>query len=180
MKRFVLFVLTAFLAGCGGATVSEPRSFDLGLNAPGTALPAVRIASVRAVTPFESTEMQYRLAYRNAAEIAAFANSRWAATPAELLRKQLLRAAAGGPGKCGLEIEIQEFSQVFASKEASDARIEMRAGLSSGSKTLSRQFTVIESNAGPDAVAGAAAFARASDRAIGELGRWIAAQAECR
>ena len=39
---------------------------------------------------------------------------------------------------------------------------------------------VIESNAGADAVSGAAAFARAADRAIGEIGGWIAAQPECR
>ena len=173
-----LFVL---LSGCGGVAGPETKTYDLGLAAPATALPAVRIATVRAVAPFEATDMQYRLAWRNASEIAAFANSRWAATPAELFRKQLLRAANEKPGKCSLEVEIQEFTQVFSAKEASEARIELRAWLGAGgARAVSRGWSVVEPNAGADAVSGAAAFARAADRAVAELGRWIAAQPDCR
>lgn len=177
MRRIMCVLL---LSGCGAGVAPEPRTFDLGLEAPGTRLPAVRIGAVRAVAPFEATDMQYRLAYRNPAEIAAFAHSRWAATPAEMLRKQLQRAAGETPGKCTLEVEIQEFSQVFAAKEASEARIEMRVALSSPARALGRQFTVIEGNAGPDAASGAVAFARAANRAIADLGAWIGEQALCR
>lgn len=177
-------VLSILLHGCGGgSTAADVRSFDLGINAPGARLPAARIASVRAVMPFESTDMQYRLAYRNAAEIAVFANSRWAAAPAELLRKQLLRAAHEQPGKCVLDVEIHEFTQVFSARDASDARIELRAWLGiagTRSPAATRGWSVVEPNAGADAVSGAAAFARAADRAIGELGGWIAAQPGCR
>ena len=169
------------LNGCGGAAAPEPRTFDLGIHAPAASLPAVRISSVRAVAPFEANDMQYRLAYRNAAEIAAFATSRWAATPAEMFRKQLLRAAGEQSGKCSLDVEIQEFSQVFSAREVSDARIELRAWLGIGSnRVAARGWSVVEPNAGADAVSGAAAFARAADRAIGELGGWIAAQPDCR
>lgn len=182
MKSVFALVLLVLVSGCGGGSSStEPRTFDLGLAAPSAAFPAVRIASVRAVVPFEATDMQYRLAYRNAAEIATFASSRWAATPAELLRKQLLRAAHDKPGKCTLDIEIQEFTQVFSAKETSEARIELRAWLgTSGARSVSRGWNVVEPNAGADAVSGAAAFARAADRAVGELGGWIAAQSDCR
>ena len=180
MKQTAWLVLL-LLGGCGGAAAPEPRSFDLGLSAPGTALPAVRIATVRAAAPFETSDMQYRLAYRNAAEIAAFSGSRWAASPAELLRKQLLRASNEKPGKCALDVEIQEFTQVFAAKDASEARIELRAWLGvTGARTVSRGWSVVEPNAGADAASGAAALARATDRAIGELGGWIAAQSDCR
>src|SRR6185295_3616089 len=73
MRSVFALALVLSVAGCGGGSTStEPRTFDLGLAAPSAAFPAVRIASVRAVIPFESTDMQYRLAYRNAAEIAAF------------------------------------------------------------------------------------------------------------
>ncbi len=177
---FACFVLS----GCGGVAAPEPKSFDLGLTPPGTVLSAVRIGSVRAVAPFDASDMQYRLAYRNAAEIAVFANSRWAAAPAELLRKQLMRAANDKQGKCVLEVEIQEFTQVFSAREISEARIELRAWLgATGARATgvaTRGWSVIEPNAGPDAIAGAAAFARASDRAIGELGRWISSQPDCR
>jgi len=182
MKAVFALVLVLFISGCGGGSTStEPRTFDLGLAAPSAAFPAVRIASVRAVIPFEATDMQYRLAYRNAAEIAAFTTSRWAAPPAELMRKQLLRTANEKQGKCSLDIEIQEFTQVFSAKDVSEARIELRAWLAiGGTRTVSRGWSVVEPNAGADAVSGAAAFARAADRAVGELGGWIAAQSDCR
>ena len=169
-------VLSLLLSGCGSGAAPEPRTFDLGLEAPGVRIPAMRIGSVRAIAPFDTPDMQYRLAYRNAAEIAAYANSRWAAAPADLLRKQLLRASGDGAGKCTLDIDIQEFSQVFSGKDASEARIDLRAGMRGGA---SRFVSIVEPNAGADAASGAAAFARAANRAIGELGAWIAAQPGC-
>ena len=98
--KSAVYGLIFLLSACSGASYVEPRTFDLGLSAPATLLPTVRIATVRAVTPFEAIDMQYRLAYRNAAEISAFSGSRWAAPPAELVRKQLLRASNEKPGKC--------------------------------------------------------------------------------
>ena len=176
MKTLALIAAMLLVAGCGGATAPEPRSYDLGLDAPAAKLPPVRIGTVRAGAPFDGTDMQYRLAYRNAAEVAAYAGSRWAATPADLFRKQLQRATPEG-GKCTLAVEIQEFTQVFSAKEASEARVELRASLSTGA---ARQFSVAESNAGADAVSGAAALARASNRVIGDIAAWTAAQVACR
>ncbi len=175
-KTFGAICSVLLLAGCGGAAAPEPRSYDLGLDAPAAKLSGARIGAVRGVAPFDGTDMQYRLAYRNAAEVSSYANSRWAATPAELFRKQLQRAAADG-GKCVLAVEIQEFTQIFSAKDASEARLELRATLSSGA---SKQVSVAEANAGADAEGGAAALARASNRAIGELGTWISAQPACR
>lgn len=177
MKALKILFLVALLSGCGSTALVEPRTFDLGLEAPAALPAAIRPGLVRSAAPFDATDMQYRLAYRNAAEVATFANSRWAATPAEMMRKQLLRATADGAGKCSLDLEIHEFSQVFSAKEASEARIELRASLRGGA---SRSLSVVEPNAGPDAVTGAAALARAANRAIGEIGRWAAAQPGCR
>ena len=175
MRRTVALAVVFLLAGCGGAAAPEPRSYDLGLEVPGAKLPPVRVGIVRAAPPFDTTDMQYRLAYRNAAEIAAFANSRWAASPADLFRKQLQRASAEG-GKCTLSAEVEEFTQVFSSNGASEARVEVRASLSSGA---AKQFSVTEGGAGADAVSGAAALARASNRAIDEIAAWVAAQSAC-
>ena len=98
------------------------------------------------------------------------------------MRKQLLRTANEKQGKCSLDIEIQEFTQVFSAKETSEARIELRAwlGASTTRAAVSRGVSIVEPNAGADAVSGAAAFARAADRAVGELGGWIASQSDCR
>jgi cholesterol transport system auxiliary component len=177
VKIVALVALVLTLAGCGGAAAPEPRSYDLGLAAPSAAMPPARIASVRAVAPFDSIDMHYRLAYRDAAELGAFANSRWAASPPELLRKQMLRASGDKAGRCAVDVEIQEFTQVFSAKDASEARVELRAWVRGGG---AHGWSLSEPNAGADAASGAAAFARAANRAVGELGAWIGAQPECR
>ena len=181
MRWFSGAALLISLAGCGGnAAAPAPRTFDLGFAAPGVRLPALRVTSLRAVAPFDGVQMYYRLAWRNPSELADYAHSRWAAPPAELIRKQLLRAAGEGSAKCGLEIELQEFTQVFASREASVARIELRASLANSSARIAtRGVTVVEPGAGSDAASGAAAMARAAERVLGDLAGWIGTQAGC-
>ena len=181
MKSVPILFLTLALAACSSAPPPAPRVLDLGIAAPAATLPGVSIASVRAAAPFDGVEMHYRLAWRNSSELLPFANSLWAAAPPELLRKQLLRASREGVGKCVLEVEIQEFTQVFSAKEASEARIELRGVLAGKSgRFAARVWSVVEPNAGADAVSGATAFARAADRVVAELGGWITAQSECR
>jgi cholesterol transport system auxiliary component len=180
-KSGAKFAVLMLLAGCGGnAADPTPRAFDLGIAAPAAKFPSLRVAS-RAVAPFDTPQMYYRLAWRNPAELADYSHSQWAAQPAELLRKQVLRSAGEGIAKCTLEIEVQEFTQVFTSKEASEARIEARVVLATGTARIaSRGLTAVETGAGGEAAAGAAAMARAADRALTELAAWVSAQAACR
>jgi cholesterol transport system auxiliary component len=185
MRLALATIALALLAACGGQSAAPPapRSFDLGISPLAAKLPPVRVLVVRAAAPFDGTEMHYRLAWRDAAELAVFANSRWAAAPPELVRKSLLRAIpAFGDAPCGLALDLQEFTQVFASKDASEARIELRALLlnASGVRVASRGISVTAPNAGADAPSGAAALGRATDRALAELSTWISAQAACR
>ena len=173
-------IVLALLAGCGGnAAELAPRTFDLGFAPPAAKFPALRVSS-RAAAPFDGVQMYYRLAWRNPTELAEYAQSRWAAPPAELLRKQFLRSAGEGVGKCSLEVEVQEFTQVFTSKEASEARIELRASLTNAAaRVASRGLMVIEPGAGNEASSGAAAMGRATERLAGELAMWVAAQPGC-
>ena len=181
MRRAAGLLLVVALAGCGGnAAEVAPRTFDLGFAPPAAKVPALRTASVRGIPPFDDVQMYYRLAWRHSSELADYAQSRWAAPPAELLRKQLLRATGEGVGKCGLEIELQEFTQMFSSKEASEARIELRVSLTNAAvRVASRGVTVSEPGAGSEAASGAAAMARAAERALGEIAGWVAAQPAC-
>ena len=184
MKRTWIVAACAALASCGGSQGTDAvlRSYDLGVEAPRAQLPALKAVTMRAALPFDGSDMHYRLAWRDPAEIAAFAQSRWAAPPAELLRRQLVRALpAAAAAPCALEIELQEFSQVFTTRDASEARIELRAALAAKSgRIAARGVRVAEAGAGPNAAAGAAAFARAADRVVAELSTWIAAQPACR
>lgn len=181
MKRAALIVAAILAGGCATGAGLSPHAFDLGIGAPAARIPAVRVAQVRAAAPFDGVEMHYRLAWRNASELASFARSRWAAPPAELLRKQLLRAVGDGVAKCGLEIELQEFSQVFGSPAESEARIELRAALAGAKgRVAARGWSLSEPNGGADAAGGAAALVRATDRLTGEIAAWVSAQPDCR
>jgi len=179
MRAATIALLAAIAGGCAGTPPA--RTFDLGVDAPAQRLPVVRVAAVRSVAPFDGVEMHYRLAWRNASELAAFAHSRWAAPPAELMRKQLLRTMGEGIAKCSLEIELQEFTQLFSAPNESEARIEFRAALAGPKmRVAARGWSVSEANAGADAASGAGAFARAADRALTELAGWVGAQPDCR
>jgi len=184
MRHWLPFAAAALVSACAGTggSPTAPRSFDLGIAAPGAQLPPIRITAVRAAMPFESDAMHYRLAWRNPSELASYATSRWAAPPAELLRRQLLRALPPNAGaRCALEIELQEFTQVFASRDAGEARIELRATLwNANERVVARGWNISEPAQGSDALAGVAAFARASDRVIATLADWILAQPACR
>ena len=181
MKRAML-IAALLLGGCAGAEKAPVKTYDLGAEAPGAKLPALRAVTVRAPMPFDGVDMYYRLAFRDGTEIASFAQSRWAAPPAELVRRQLLRALPATLSvPCALEVELQDFSQRFSSPEASEARIELRAWLATpGGRVAARSFSVAEPNAGANAASGAGALARAAERAIGELSGWIVAQSSCR
>ena len=180
MRSGAALLALALLAGCASnAPDTAPRTFDLGIAPPAAKFPALRV-SARAFGPFDTNLMYYRLAWRNQSELADYALSHWAAQPADLLRKQVLRAAGEGAGKCALEIEVQEFTQVFTSKEASEARIEARVSLASGpARIASRGFAVSEPGAGSDASSGAVAMARATERLMQALAGWIATQPAC-
>jgi hypothetical protein len=57
MNRSAVLVLVLALGGCSGAA-PEPRTYDLGLDTPAGALPAVHIGAVRAIAPFDEGDMQ--------------------------------------------------------------------------------------------------------------------------
>lgn len=179
--RRLLLCAALLLAGCAGGRGAAVKSYDLGAEPPKASLPPLRAVSVRAAMPLDGSDMLYRLAWRDPGEIAAFGQSRWAAPPAELLRRQLLRALPESKdAPCALAVELNEFSQVFSAEQASEARIELRATLAGRAGPLAaRGVSISEPGGGPSAASGAAAFARAADRAVAELARWIATQPAC-
>jgi len=171
------------MAGCAGnGSAVQTRVYDLGLGSVQDAKLPARVGAVRAAAPFDTTDMIYRLAYRDASELAAYSQSRWAATPAELVRKSLARRVeAGAPSACVLDIELLEFSQVFTAADASEALIEARAVLSDATgRKAERAVRVALPGAGSSAGSGVAAISKASEQLLSELGAWSAQQSACR
>jgi cholesterol transport system auxiliary component len=181
MKRILLVLAMLFAAGCAGnKDAGVPRTYDLGLDAPASALAGLRPGVVRATAPFDTTDMLYRLAFRDPTELLAFAESRWAATPAILLQRRMARASTGTQAQCAVDFELTELSQVFSSPEASELVIEGRAILVQGSKRVGeRVFRISGVDAGRNAAGGVHAAARAVDRLIAEVSAWSSAAGAC-
>ncbi len=181
--RGLAAMLALVLAACagGGGSRNPGHAYDLGIEAPTARMPALELREVRALQPFDGVAMYYRLAYQDGAEVAAFAHARWAAPPAELVRRQLARAPRPGTPRCTLDIEVQEFSQVFETKNGSLALFELLAELGApGGRSETRTLRIYEPNAGPNAAQGANAMQRAVARAVAELAGWIDGVAGCR
>lgn len=181
----ILAVLCAGLAlgACGGLPQRRtvPAIYDLGLAESVSPMPAVLPSKieVRAPSWLATAAMQYRLEYRQPAQRQAFAESRWAAPPAEMLERRLLQALSSPSstgGGCRLRLEIDEFSQAFDAPESSAAVISARAELlpSRGENGLARMsFEMREPASSADAKGGVTAFRKAGDRLTNEIARWM-------
>lgn len=185
-------------AGCNFAPAPRPvaTEYDLGLVGPvqppeRSLREPILVTEVAAPPRLDTSAMLYRLAYRDAAQLRAYADSRWAAPPAALLsarlRAHFAEADAAGVltphdaarAPLALRVELQELSQVFETPARSVVLLELRATLLHDHRVRAqRVFTERLPAATPDAAGGAAAFAAASDKAIAAIVAWTAANAE--
>lgn len=122
--------------------------------------------------------MQYRLLYADMARRGEYAESRWAAPPAKLLRQAMERMLAPtGVGRCRLRIDLDEFVQVFDSPANSRFVLDGRATLFAGQNVLDRRsFNLSEAAPTSDATGGAAAAAAAAKALGDELAPWLGAR----
>lgn len=183
MRNLILFSSLFLLASCGGGakSVSAVASYDLGARPEGNR--AANLAYVRNIEVFstgwlDSSAMQYRLSYAANQKRQNFAESRWAAPPAELLTHSLRRRLLAGEasGACRIRIDLDEFIQSFDSTKESRVVLEARAQLLapvSGTVIDRRGFSLSRTTATPDAAGGAAAMAEVADAFAGQLHEWL-------
>jgi len=185
--RIPLTTLTMLflLAGCAGnsARLGDAARFDFGPAPAGRAAEA-SVAAVEVTAPswLGGSGMQYRLSYADPARRLEYAESRWAAPPAELLRQSLDRRFAGhGGGRCRLHIELDELVQVFDSPTSSGMMLAGRAVLHASPEVAARRsFVLAPVSPTPDARGGVAAAAVAVSTLGDELAAWIAQTESCR
>ncbi len=173
----------ALLAACGGMarSPSSIATYDLGPQAAAPnnrAVASLRSLDVLAAPWLESSAMQYRLAYAASQRRQAYAESRWAATPAELLAHALRKRMLSGPaeGACRLRVELDEFLQVFDDERNSRALLEARVQLvapGDGAVLARHDFSLARAAASADAAGGAAALAAAAEELSGQLRDWL-------
>jgi cholesterol transport system auxiliary component len=180
----ILFLAIAMLTGCGSGSRLPVETYDFGIAAAATA-PAgqdVFIAEVRAAEWLGTTDMLYRLEYRNPRILMPYSASRWAGAPAAMLTIRLRQSvgnatsARGKLVKCSLALFLLEFSQVFASEQESRAVMHIRATLTdtaTGERALVREFRIERPAQTPNAAGEAAAFADIATLLADEINTWI-------
>jgi ABC-type uncharacterized transport system auxiliary subunit len=134
---------------------------------------------VRAPLWFDSLGIDYRLLYVDAARLREYARARWAGPPAQLVQQQLSQmlgyAMAGqAQARCLMRLEITEFSQVFATADASQGVIQGRVLLLDQAR---RQVAELVLNlekpaASSDARGGVGALAQAVEQLAADLFAW--------
>jgi cholesterol transport system auxiliary component len=192
-KRWVL-LLAAMLAACASPGPTAPvAQYDFGIPASPVPrqTPPVGLSIPRVSAPewLDTPALDYRLAYEDAARVHSYANSRWVAPPAQLLTERLRHAAAeaGTRGalrdpdavktEFTLRVELEEFSQVFDTPEASRAVLRARASLVAGEgRTLvaQRSFLLERPAPTPNAEGGVRALTACAEELVGALLEWIA------
>ncbi|MBX3660561.1 MAG: membrane integrity-associated transporter subunit PqiC [Ramlibacter sp.] len=203
-NRFPLaFGLALLLVACAGPdrpTRATLYDFGPGATAP---LPATRqaplsplaLGDIEAGGSLDGSAMLYRLAYADANELRPYAQARWSAPPAQLVRQRLrehlsLRRAvlnmgegaaitrSGGQAPLVLRLELEEFSQVFDSPAASQGVLRLRATAAentpSGEKLLAQRTVVVRRPAPTaDAPGGVQALTAATEAAAEEIDQWL-------
>jgi cholesterol transport system auxiliary component len=170
-----------------------PQRYDFGpatvsADADAPAARPVLALRVQSSAALEGTAMLYRLAYADAQQLRAYAQSRWVMAPAELLQQRLRAGLARHytlppPGEGGarlLYIELEEFSQQFTAPAESHGLLRLRASVvqrtATGDQLLAqRELQLQQPAASADAPGGVRALAAASDAAVAELVQWLQA-----
>lgn len=193
--RFAAAALIAVLpAGCislevgGSATRPNLSYFDLGGGVPDdpsrdSKPPAIGLRSVDVIAPtwLDAPAMQYRLAYADPTRRASYAESRWVAPPPELLQQSLRKSMSSAvtrvaPGACRLQVEVDEFIQVFDSPRSSSGVVELRATLlvARADSLLARKtFRASHPAQSADARGGVAALAAATSEVSDAIHAWL-------
>ena len=189
-----MLVLLGVLSGCAlPQRGPSPLLYDFGARssaatpaaATAAVLPALAV-TVQATPAFDGNAMLYRLAYADGQQLRAYTQARWAMSPAELVQQRLREGLSGQftllrPGEDAprvLQLELEEFSQVFDATDKSSGQLRLRATvrqrLSSGERMMAQRTVVVKRPApSADAAGGVRALSAATDAAVDELAQWL-------
>ena len=196
MRQAVAVLLMMTLAACslGPEKKDAAATYDLGAASAGMAgQPRIRasllVHAVAAPAWLESNAIVYRLNYQDAARQLSYANSRWAAPAAAMLTQQLrarlaaasdggiVNIADGARAEYALRVELEEFSQVFDTAQASRAVIVARASIVNVARRtlyVQKTFTAEKPAASANAEGGVSALAGASGELVDAIVAWTA------
>jgi cholesterol transport system auxiliary component len=186
MTKWLATILAGLLlAACGANNVrtSELARYDFGELAGGGSASPVPLAAVdvQAASWLAGPAMHFRLAYAEPLRRQSYAESRWAAPPAELLEAFLKRRMVfaqpdfSGAG-CRLQLVLDELEQRFDAPQSSSAVLEVRALLTPlhGAEIMSKRAFQIRKPAPVSTARGGVAATRDAVQALAvDLGLWL-------
>jgi cholesterol transport system auxiliary component len=202
-KALILILIAGLLPACTALHKSQPAAaiYDFGMQhaphakqiPPQPRLQRKSLLIADASTPswLDNTAIHYRLLYHNPAQTHTYAHSRWIATPAALLTQQLRNRIVtgtqehvikdGSPAKADyvLQIELEEFTQLFDTISESRIVIGLRASLierNTRKLLAQKDFSTTEKAPSADAAGAVFALSAASDRITDELVDWLTAE----
>ena len=200
MNKSSIVILALLFSACTlSPQLSEPVAiYDFGLQQTNanpiakqssTKTPSLLLTEVASSIWLDNHAIHYRLAYHNATQRYSYANSRWAATPAALLTRQIgnrlmmdtdykiVSANDGVHAEYALHSVLEDFSQVFYSADESHAIIHLHISLierRTRSLRAQRQFMIQKTASTADAVGAVHAMIEASNQLNDEIVDWLA------
>lgn len=182
------------LAGCASSKApSNNTTFDFGpaiaAAAPAaTASPAAAlvVTDVTGSAALDNERMSYRLNYADPLQARSYSNSRWNATPLQLVTQRLktriaqsgtkvLSATDASNGVAILRTEVDDFTHSFETASQSHGLLALRVSLFQGNKLVDQKTFSRKSAAGSaDAAGGARALAAATDGVAADIVAWLA------
>ncbi|MBY0475525.1 MAG: ABC-type transport auxiliary lipoprotein family protein [Nitrosomonas sp.] len=198
MPLLILFIL--FLTGCSVLHKPQSAISTYALGMPHLSLTeqvpkqlqlhrrSLLITDATAPAWLDNTAIHYRLLYHNPAQSYAYASSRWIAAPATLLTQQIrnrivtstpeqvLKDSGTAKADYALQIELDEFTQLFDATDSSHVVVSLRVSLierNSRKLFAQKDFSTIESTPSADAAGAVFALNSASKKLINELVNWL-------
>lgn len=184
MRTSLVVIAALAVAACGpNVRPAATASYDLGSVAVAWQPAALPVAAIDVAAPswLATPTVQYRLLYADGLRRQAYAESRWAAPPAELVERALGRQTPNAVSGCRLRLDLDELVQVFDSPQQSRVLLEVRASLMPlrGEAVLAQKaFAVTQAAATADARGGVAAAATALQTLAGDMSAWLTATAQ--
>jgi cholesterol transport system auxiliary component len=193
-------IILATLTGCAlPQKALRPAIYDFGpgllaaaSSRPTVSRPPLAVADIEASPAQDDTAVLYRLLYTNDQQLRPYGLARWSMTPAQLIRHRLREhlgqnrvllnagetSVPDATPPLTLRIELEEFSQLFATVDNSTGLLRLRATLtraSPGGEKLVAQRSVITQRPAPtpDAPGGVRALTAATDAAVQEIDDWL-------
>lgn len=211
MKRAAFTIIAAALLCAGCATPDKPQRatlYDFGPGVRASAAPPaptangtgapILLADIDTAGTLEGASLLYRLGYADEHQLHPYAQARWSAPPAQLVRQRLRDvigrdrpvldpsegaaiARSSGVAPRVVRVDLEEFSHYFESPTSSFGLVRMRATLldntPAGEKLVGQRTLMVRAPAStPDASGGVRALADATNQAADELRQWLAQQ----